>query len=303
MLALRKRFASLTVSLPALGLALLLSGCGVTLTNLTPQSIPQNPSNIYTFSFVARDLPANTVDESLEAFITIGGETFPMDPSPIGARAFDFDYPLPPDKTEAKFYFTLRYDTRKDRQTTERELVSELHTAQLVNRYVIQLLSVRGPVGATVRIVGRGFAEGDQVYFGGQATATTFASETTLSFVVPPVPAEETYTVAVNTSGGMLNVGGFQVDPATLQLSPARLELTSGQSTELTIELPFPAPADGLPVEILTDIPTSLIIPEVVIPAGVTAFSVPVEAAAPAEGVLVARANGFREAEISVTVR
>ena len=68
----------------ALGLALL-SGCEtVTLTNLTPGSMPENPSQIYTFTL--RVTPrTNTVPvSSIAPHVIVDGKSFDLKRSPIG---------------------------------------------------------------------------------------------------------------------------------------------------------------------------------------------------------------------------
>src|SRR3954466_8030785 len=83
----------------------LLAGCDpVTLTNLTPASMPENPSQIYTFSL--RITPrTNTVQPaSIAPHIIIDGKNFDMKPSGLGEGIYEFEYQLPAGRDELAYY-------------------------------------------------------------------------------------------------------------------------------------------------------------------------------------------------------
>ena len=78
----------------ALGL-LLLSGCEtVTLTDLTPKSMAENPSHIYTFSL--RVTPRNSTVSNITPQIVVDGRSHSMKKSALGEGIYDFEYQLPP---------------------------------------------------------------------------------------------------------------------------------------------------------------------------------------------------------------
>ena len=102
---------------------------------------------------------------------------------------------------------------------------------------------------------------------------------------------------------GTSTVGTFRVDPTTLTVSPTELSLTRGQSQSLTFTLPAPAPTGGLLLDVTTDVPESVIMPEVVVPAGSSSLTVNVTGGKPGTGSLVLKGYGAGEVSIPVTVK
>lgn len=286
----------------ALASAMLFSACRTSFTNLTPQRIPQNPSDIYTLSFAAKIGTADVIENSLKAYIVIDGETHPMERTSPRSRIFEYEYTLPPNRNAARYYFVLKYNANVDGSVREREQTSSLQTLSLTNRYVISMQAERGPVGAEIPVVGRGFSRFDKIHVGGYEAQTLFASPVALSFIVPPLPANEDYPVTLVTGSNELSVGTFRIDPSSIRLNPSALEMATGQKRFVLFSIRRPAPEGGLPIEITTDIPASVIIPLVRIPVGKQTISVPVEAGAAGEGTLYISAPGFEEVEIPVRI-
>src|SRR3954463_7737098 len=92
------------VWLAALAGLVLLAGCEtVTLTNLTPASMPENPSQIYTFSLRVTPRTRNVPFSSIEPHIVIDGKNFPMTKSPLGDGIYDFEYQLSGGRDEVAY--------------------------------------------------------------------------------------------------------------------------------------------------------------------------------------------------------
>src|SRR6476620_882010 len=86
----------------ALGFALL-SGCEtVTLTDLTPKSMAENPSQIYTFSL--RVTPHTTTVSGVTPNIVLDGQSYKMKPSTLGQGIYDFEYQLPAGRDRIAYY-------------------------------------------------------------------------------------------------------------------------------------------------------------------------------------------------------
>src|SRR5436309_12193324 len=91
------------------GLALL-AGCDtVTLTNLTPASMPENPSQIYTFSLRITPRTNTVPPATISPHIIIDGKNFDMKPSPLGAGIYDFEYQLPAGRDDVAYYYLVNY--------------------------------------------------------------------------------------------------------------------------------------------------------------------------------------------------
>lgn len=283
--------------------AIALSGCSKTFSNLTTERVPANPSNIYTISYSASVSTSDLVPGSMRSYIVIDGEEHQMTRSSMNSRIFEYEYRMPRGHNYVKYYYILRYLVNTNGVDREREKYSQIYQLQLTNRYVTAMQADRGPVGSIIPVVGRGFDEYDRITVGGVAAETHFASSNSLTFRVPPLPAETSYDVLLNTGQGNLLVGQFRVDAAQLFATPGSIEVTSGQRTMMVIKADTEIPTGGLYVEVTTDIPDSVIMPEIIIPAGSRTVNVPLEGGEPGKGTLFIAADGFKPIEVPITVK
>ncbi|MBT5901178.1 MAG: cell surface protein [Opitutaceae bacterium] len=280
------------------------TGCDeLTITNLTPSQLPANPSQIYTFSAKFHPKSRGFVDSSLDPQIVIDGKIHRMDPSPVGGHIYEFDYQLPAGRTEVTYYFLATYDISFSGNPTMREAYSPVTTATLRSRAVLSMIANRGPVGARIGVVGQGFTAEDTVTLNGQPTRTVFESNNSLSFFVPAIPPGRNYQVAVVGPTNSHAIGTFRVDPLGLEVFPSALDLSQGQTQTVTFTLPQAASMGGLLLDITTDVPDSVIMPEVVIPAGSNSVSVPVQGGLPGSGSLYLTGFGGGEVVIPISVR
>ena len=273
---------------------------------MTPETVPTNPSGIYTLSAKAK-LDNDAVDKSsVDAYVVIDGEKRPMAQSNLGYEYFDYDYAIPEDRESARYYYILNYRLRKfgGSASEEKEVRSGLHSFQLTDRYSISLDAERAPIGSRVTVLGKGFSRGDRVYVGGTEAPTSFVSANAVSFTVPSVEPGKAYPVEVRGGGDAESAGSLRVDPGSpVRALPASLELETGEQQALAFTLQEPAPKDGLYLDVTTDVPDSVIMPEVVVPGGARTVSVTVEGGEPGEGSLYVNAPGVPELTIPITVR
>jgi hypothetical protein len=89
----------------------------------------------------------------------------------------------------------------------------------------------------------------------------------------------------------------------TLLVNPTALSLKQGQKVNLTFTTPVTASTGGILIDITTDIPESVIMPEVVVPAGSNTATILIEAGRPGVGSLFCKGPGVKELVIPVTVR
>jgi hypothetical protein len=303
-----------------------LSGCqSVPITNLTPGSLPANPSQIYTISARIAPKDAGYVQGSVIPRIVIDGKPFDMTKSSLGADIYDFEYQLPPGRTEIAYYFLITYQVENNGLVSPREDYTQLQRATIVGRYVLSLEVNRGPVGARVSILGRGFTPEDVVYFDDAPVRTVFESPNSVSFYVPAVEPSRNYKVSIGGSLGQSPAGTFRVDavsgavdagatmpsfgaapgvtPGPLTAAPASLSLKQGEKASLTFTIPVNATAGGILIDVRTDVPESVIMPEVIVPAGTNTVTVTVEGGRPGTGSLFATGPGVRELTIPITVK
>jgi len=289
--------------LPAALALALLAGCGsVTLTNLTPASMPENPSQIYTFSLRATPSGSAVAAGSILPRIVLDGQSYDMKKSSIGEGLYEFEYQLPAGREDVGYYYLVHYNTETSNGTTPRETYSEVTHAKIVRRYVLSLEVNRGPVGARISVLGRGFTPQDVVYLSGTRANTVYESPNSLSFFVPPLEAGKNYSVALNGTPGFSQVGTFHIDPSTVSVFPTSLTLRTGEKQTLTFTIPNPSPPGGTLLDIATDAPESVIMPEVMVPQGQTNVTVAVEGGKPGTGSLFLKGFGSGEVTIPVTV-
>ena len=286
----------------ALTLALL-AGCdAVTLTNLTPASMPENPSQIYTFTLRIAKRTNTIPDASISPHIVVDGQSFEMKRSPIGEGLYDFEYQIPAGRDDIAYYYLVNYNVEGNSVATPAEAYTAVAHAKLVRRYVLSLEVNRGPVGARVSVLGRGFTPDDVVYFSGARARTVCESPNALSFFVPAIEAGKNYSIALNGTPGFVQVGTFHIDPSTVSVSPSSLTLRTGARQSLTFSVANPAPPGGTLLDIATDIPESVIMPEVMVPQGQTSVTINVEGGKPGSGSLFLKGFGAGEVTIPVTV-
>lgn len=300
LISLARKFFLGTVAVIGL---LLLSGCDMKLTNLTPPSVQENPSQIYTLTLRISPASGAIIKESIMPSVVIGGQNFAMRKSALENDIYEFDYQLPAGTDEMSYYFLVQYKIDANNIPRDREAYTDILRTKVAKRYVLTLEVNRAPVGARIAILGRGFTPQDVVLLDNQPARTVFESPNSLSFFVPPVAANRNYRVALQSVGGASPVGMLRVDPSTVQVFPASLNLTSGQTQAITFTLPYPASMGGLLLDITTDVPESVIMPEVVVPNGQNSVTVQVQGGKKGSGSLYLKGYGQGEVVIPVTVR
>lgn len=289
------------VWLASLSLLALLAGCEtVTLTNLTPASMPENPSQIYTFSL--RVTPRTNTVSGISPSIVVDGQTYRMKPSSLGQGIYDFEYQLPPGRDQIAYYFLVNYNIEGNNIATRQEAYTDVEKVSIVRRYVLSLEVNRGPVGARISVLGRGFTPQDTIAFNGTPARTQFESPNALSFFVPALEPNRNYDVTVQSIAGDSPVGTFRIDPSSVTVTPSSLMMRTGERQTLTFTLPYAAPAGGTLIDVTTDVPDSVIMPEVVVPQGETYASITVEGGKPGNGSLFLKGFGSGEVTIPVTV-
>ena len=275
-----------------------------TFINLTSQNLSQNPSGIYTLQTEV-DIQDRRVDtKSVTVSAIIGGESIPMVQDPVNPSLWSCDYKLPRGFDEATYYFQVDYKTKLNSGALKPgEIKSDLQVFRLENRYVGNLASYRGPVGVEIAVQGRGLTKYDSISFGEQKAQTRFLSENELRFIVPALPSGIDYPVQlIGGPHGALDIGNFRIDESRIGVVPSSLEIASGDSATLLFKIDYDAPVGGLPIEVKTNVPDSVVMPEASIAAGDRTANIPVQGGAPGEGKLIISAPGYEFLEVPVRV-
>jgi hypothetical protein len=291
-----------------LAAALLLAGCSTpALTNLTPDTLPANPSQLYTLTTRFTPAHARVVPGSVKVQAIINREPHAMRPGP-GAGLYTCDFPAPAGQAELTYYFLASYQALdRNGVPVAHEEFSPLQRSAILGRYASQLETNRGPVGARVAILGRGFTPGDQVYLDNTPAAPEFIelSSNALAFRVPPVAVGKSYTVRVGNANGSVVAGTFHVDAlGAVTAAPASLSLRAGQAQRLTFRLVAPAPAGDLLLDLVTEPGKEALVKmdPVIVPAGYAGREVWVTGGTPGSGNLILKGYGDADLVIPVTV-
>ena len=279
----------------------LFAGCDIKITDLTPKVLPENPSRIYTFAVRADGRTTHFLPDYTRAKLVVDGQTFEMSNGSLGRDIFEYEYQLPAGRDELAYYYVIDYAIETKAGISRRQRYSEITRTRVVGRYVFTMETNRGPVGAKISVVGRGFGNTDVIKFDDQPVRTVNESANALSFFVPAVATGRNYRVTLVGTTGSSPVGTFRVDTAVLNVSPTSLSLTRDGVQTLTFSLPAPAPAGGQLLDITTDIPDSVIMPEVMVPAGESSVTIEIKGGAPGTGNLFLKGYGST-GEISVPV-
>ena len=282
-------------------LAAMIAGCGTPVTNITSQTIPENPSQIYTITTRIKPREGWQKKENIRVQIVIDGQIHDMHRSTYSDDIYEYDFPMPPGVKEASYYVLLNYDVPGSIGKKTREYYTPLTHISLTNRYVFTIEANRGPTGARIGVVGRGFTPQDVVYLDNTPTRTVYESMNSVSFQVPPIPSGN-YRVTLNSPAGNQDIGTFHVDGVSLSVAPSSLSMRRGERVDVTFSVSSPAPAGGLLVNVTTDVPHSVIMPEVIIPAGQTSVSVQLRGGEPGSGSLFVGAAGKGELTVPVSV-
>ena len=285
-------------------IALTINGCSYnTFINYTPEIVPQNSSKIYKISMKPNLQNTSIEKQSFEASVVIEGFEHKMEKSFLDNTVFEYNYKMLSNKSEAKYFFKVKYQVDIMGNVTNKERLSEFYNIQLTNRYIIAMESSRGLVGTMVPIVGRGFTRNDIVEVGGVIAKTHYVSPNNLVFLVPILPANYIYPVTLKSIGERRKISDFLVDISNFNVKPSEIQIQSKEKGIITVSAEHAAPRGGIYIQISKDSPCNILIPkEVTIPSGSCSINIPFQGESIGSGTLYLNATGFCEQKISFTI-
>ena len=249
-----------------------------------------------------RGTDGDILQKSIRPYIIINGEKHEMQQHPDGNNVFVYDHYFN-NIGKIPYYFELVYEINRNGSYREKVAKSALFYTNITNKYIFALDNNRGPTGAQVSIVGCGLNRGDRVRFGNKIVPSNWLSSGAIEFTVPSVECDQEYEVHLLSNRNELFAGSFFVDVSTLHCSTDFIHLDHGESQRLVFMLDNPAPAEGLAVNVTTDIPDNVIMPEVTFMGGERTASVNITGGEePAKGTLFISARGFSSLEIPIEV-
>jgi hypothetical protein len=286
-----------------LAITIFLAGCEVkNICDITPNVMPKNQSNIYTLAMTVRGTDGDILQKSIKPYVVVNGEKNEMEKHPDENNVFVYDYHFDGIGI-IPYYFELVYEMNRNGNMRTKTEKSDLFQTTVTDKYIFALDAHRGPVGTQVNIVGSGLARTDRVRFGGRVVPAEWLSTGSIAFTVPSVECDSEYEVNLLVGQKELYVGTFFVDVSTLHCSTDFIRLANGESQRLVFMLDYPANQEGVNVDITTDIPNSIVMPEVRFGAGERTVSINISGSEESgKGLLFVNAKGFSPLKIPVEI-
>ncbi len=288
--------------------AIMLSACS-SVSNLTPQKVIESDNGVYTLTMAAKVRDNNVVRGTERPYIVIDGEKYLMKIA-LNLRnevMYQYDYTFPQDKDAVSYYYVIEYKARENhgKLIVDKAIDSgEMFVLRPLNKLVSGLKTDSGFIGSTATVQGIGFDKDDAVFMGGKEVQVTSISKKALEFIVPTLPANKRYDIEIKHGDGAMSwVGSYVIKPRDFLVSPTKIFRESGQSLNIIFDIGFKAPVGGCYIDVQTNIPSSVVMPEITIAEGESSIAVPVKFAAAGMGYLFINAEGFREKVLPVEVR
>jgi hypothetical protein len=100
------------------------TGCSTTaITNLTPSRLPRKESGQYQFAAEYSTRQQSLIKESMQAFVIVGNDQYPMQRTPMLTNRWETLVPIPAEKDVVTYRFRFNYDYRgiPERRSDSRE--------------------------------------------------------------------------------------------------------------------------------------------------------------------------------------
>jgi hypothetical protein len=105
----KERFRIVVFSL----LMLSLTGCTTTtITNLTPSRLPRKDNHQYTFEVDYNTRQQSLIHDSMEGYVIVGGERYPMQRVPMLNNRWEGIVPISPDQEVVTYRYRFDYQYR-----------------------------------------------------------------------------------------------------------------------------------------------------------------------------------------------
>ena len=95
--------------LPVLPLVILLSGCASIFTNLTPLEQTRNSNNLYPVEVAFTSQKQALRWESIQPFVLVNGELYPMRPTPLVDSRWEGLVPVPTGANSVSYRYKFDY--------------------------------------------------------------------------------------------------------------------------------------------------------------------------------------------------
>lgn len=86
-----------------------LAGCTTTITNMTPSQTQRTSTGLYPFGVAWDCSQQSVVKESVQAYVLVGTNLYPMQRTPLVRERWETVVPIPPDKDILNYQYKFDY--------------------------------------------------------------------------------------------------------------------------------------------------------------------------------------------------
>ena len=115
-------------------LTCVLAGCTSTITNLSPSQQVRSPSGLYHLEAEWDSAKQSVVKDSLKAYVMVGAETYPMQPTPMVRDRWETMVPVPADQSLFHYRYKFDYEYRAIPNRRENSKLSTPFTLKILDK-------------------------------------------------------------------------------------------------------------------------------------------------------------------------
>ena len=295
--------------------ALALSGCvSPTIINRTLGVLAPSPTQTYKITASVKPSASNFIPDSETVQIMIGQAPYPMTKVPNSDTLYEFDYKAPPGVTQFAYYFLAHYNTSDSGIVSLREDYSTLQHAVISDQISSVAAGNTAAAGASVSSANTAIPWGSPASMESSASANVAPASTSASGALnagsfgfgsaSSTAATTSYSAQTPAPTASSASVSTRQDGNDLTVSPTEISIHTGSNIVLKFITPTKVTGSPLLIDVTTDIPDSVIMPEVYVNVGRNVGSVILKGGKPGKGNLYVKAAGYAKTlTIPITVK
>ncbi len=115
-------------------LALFLSGCSTTVTNLTPRQMPRSEKGLYPFEVTLDTTQRAVVDDTVKAYVLIGLDKYPMQATPLLKNRWETFIPVGGGTNSVHYRYKFDYEYLAVPNRRVGSILSPEYTLDILNQ-------------------------------------------------------------------------------------------------------------------------------------------------------------------------
>lgn len=115
-------------------LALVLTGCRTTVTNLTPRQLPGNDKGLYPVEVALDTTQRTVVDDTVKAYVIVGLDSYPMQKTPLLKNRWETLIPVGRGTNFLHYKYKFDYETLAVPQRRPGSLLSPTYMLEIIGQ-------------------------------------------------------------------------------------------------------------------------------------------------------------------------